>query len=162
VRALQAVLPVVIAAVTMIAVAVGAPGGARQRVVIDMSFHPNQTFLFRPQDGTLKGDSGRIAKIPESEGREVVRNGQDVTTYIRIWTLRGKRGVLTIREHSDWVRIGADVNGDGWQGDSVAHGTWKVVRGTGQYTGVRGGGGSGHAGLGNVWHGRLEGVLTPP
>ena len=160
-RALQTALAVVVGAVTMISAAAAAPD-AKQRVVIDLSLYPSQSFLFRPQAGPLEGDSGRVAKIPESEGRELVRNGQGVTTYVRIWTLKGKRGVLTIRERSDWVRLGADVNGDGWQGDSVAHGTWKVVRGTGQYAQVTGGGGSGHAGLGDVWHGRLEGFLTAP
>ena len=46
--------------------------------------------------------------------------------------------------------------------DSVASGTWTVVRGTGDYAGVTGSGRSGHAGLGNVWNARYEGFLTTP
>ena len=38
------------------------------------------------------------------------------------------------------------MNGDAFP-DSVALGTWKVVRGTGQYAKIAGGGRSGHAGL---------------
>jgi hypothetical protein len=53
------------------------------------------------------------------------------------------------------------VNGDAFP-DSVALRTWKVVRGTGQYAELAGGGRSGHAGLGRVRTARQEGFLTVP
>ena len=62
---------------------------------------------------------------------------------------------------NEWVDIGSDGNGDG-QEDGVALGTWKVVRGTGQYAQIAGGGRSGHAGLGRPWNARQEGFLTSP
>jgi hypothetical protein len=46
--------------------------------------------------------------------------------------------------------------------DSIGIGTWKVVRGTGQYAGIVGKGRNGHAGLGSPWYARYEGVLTVP
>jgi hypothetical protein len=85
-----------------------------------------------------------------------------VTVYDGVvWTLVGTRGTLTIREGSFWVDTGSDVNRDGFD-DGVAQGTWKIVRGTGEYSGVTGSGGSGHVGLGNVWNARYEGFLKTP
>jgi hypothetical protein len=57
--------------------------------------------------------------------------------------------------------VGSDANGDGFP-DVVARGTWKAVRGTGQYAGVAGGGRSVHLGLGRRWVARFEGFLTSP
>jgi hypothetical protein len=89
----------------------------------------------------------------------VIRNGQKVTIDNGRWTLTGKRGTLTIRERNEWVDVGGDANNDGAP-DSVAVGTWKVVRGTGQYVKLAGGGRSGHEGLGQIWYARYEGLLT--
>ena len=80
-----------------------------------------------------------------------MRNGQRFTIYEGDWVLKGRRGTLTIHERNEWVDVG---NSDG-----VAIGTWKVVRGTGQYARVTGSGGSGHAGLGSPWYARYEGFL---
>jgi hypothetical protein len=63
------------------------------------------------------------------------------------------------RERNEWVDVGSDTNGDGFD-DGVAVGTWTVVRGTGQYAGVKGSGQSAHSGLGRKWVARYEGVLT--
>lgn len=95
-------------------------------------------------------------------GRRVMRDGQKVTIFSGVlWRLEGKRGTLTIRERSEWVDLGSDVNGDG-RLDEVAVGTWKVVRGTGQYANIVGGGRSAHAGLGRIWTARQEGFLNVP
>jgi hypothetical protein len=60
------------------------------------------------------------------------------------------------RVHAEWVDAG--------NGYSVASGTWKVMRGTGQYAKITGGGR-----VGSVWNERTdawsshaEGVLTLP
>ena len=155
-----------VAAVALTSVAAASPGAAKQRVVIDMKIFPNKTFLLTPvQAGTLKSDSGRITSVDQvlsMSGRTVMRDGQSVTIYdAAIWTLKGKRGALSIRERTEWVDVGSDVNGDA-KPDSVALGTWKVVRGTGQYAKVVGSGRSGHAGLGQIWTARQEGFLTAP
>jgi hypothetical protein len=162
------VLAMLAAAVTLTSVAAAGPDAAKQRVAIDMKIVPKETFVFSPlQSGALKRDSGRITTVSQvlamsGRGRTVMRDGQKATIYYpTIWTLKGKRGTLTIRERSEWVDVGSDVNGDG-HADEVAVGTWKVLRGTGQYAKIAGGGRSGHAGLGRVWTARQEGFLTVP
>jgi hypothetical protein len=130
-------------------------------VAINMKVLPQSTFVLTPLGGvTLERDSGTVSGNWRSlPGRTVTRNGQRVTIYNALWTLEGGRGILTIRERNEWVDIGSDANRDG-SNDGVALGTWKVVRGTGEYAGLTGSGGSGHAGLGSVWNARYEGFLT--
>jgi hypothetical protein len=91
-----------------------------------------------------------------------MRDGQKVTIYDGgVATLTGKRGTLTIRDRNEWVDFGLDANGDG-QDDGIGVGTWKVVRGTGQYGGIVGNGRGGQIGLGSPWYARFEGFLTLP
>ena len=61
-----------------------------------------------------------------------------------------------IRYRSEWVEAG--------NGYHVATGTWKVVRGTGQYAGVTGGGRGATVWLESTddWSSRMEGFLTLP
>lgn len=59
--------------------------------------------------------------------------------------------------------MNANHNG---QLDGIGPGKWTVVRGTGQYAHLSGGGGSGHGGsghegLGQVWFARQEGFVGP-
>ena len=149
-------------AVSLTSVASAGPNAAKQRVAIDMKLWPQKTFVFTPLlAGPLKTDSGTIShnflSIP---GRDVMRDGQKVTVYDgSVATLKGKRGTLTIRGRNEWVHLERDENGDG-QDDAIAIGTWKVVRGTGQYAGIAGKGRSGHVGLGSPWYARYEGFLT--
>ena len=149
-----AVFLALVAAVTLTSVAESRPDAAKQRVAIEMKILPNETFVLTPlRAGAMKRDSGTV-----NEGRTLSeRNG--ITTGF--WILTGKRGNLVLRERREWVDIGNDGNGDGID-DAVAFGTWRVVRGTGQYVRVAGGGRSGHEGLARVWYARLEGFLTVP
>ncbi len=139
-KARHAVLVALAAAVTLTSVAAAGPDAAKQRVAIDMKLWPQKTFVLRPlQAGALKRDSGTIShnflSIP---GRNVMRDGQEVTIYNgAVATLTGKRGTLTIRDRNEWVDVSSETaNGDG-ETDGIAIGTWKVVRGTGQYAGDR-------------------------
>jgi len=155
-----------VAAGALTSVAAAGPAATKQRVAIDMKIFPDTAFLFAPlQAGTLKSDSGRITSVDQvlsMSGRTVMHDGQRITVYYpTIWTLKGKRGTFTIGERTEWVDVGSDVNRDA-KPDSVALGTWKVVRGTGQYAKLAGGGRSGHLGLGQVWTARQEGFLTAP
>ena len=157
-RAREAALAVVAAAVTLVSVAAAGPEATKQRVAINAKILPQGTFELTPlQAGTLKPDSGSLSGNWQSvAGRDVMRNGQKVTIYSGgTWTLTGKRGTLTIRERNEWVAVELGE-------DAVAIGTWKVVRGTGQYGGLTGSGGSGHAGLGTPWYARYEGFLSQP
>lgn len=152
-----AVLPALVVAVTLVSAAAAGPAGTKQRVVIDMKIIPKSTFALTPQQaGALKRDTGTISGTWRSiPGRDVMRDGQEVTIFDGgVWTLTGNRGTLTIRERNEWVSVGND--------DGVAMGTWKVVRGTGQYARIVGHGRSGHAGLGSPWYARYEGLLNSP
>jgi hypothetical protein len=157
-RARVIVLVALAAAVTVASVAAAGGSAQRQRVAIELKILPEQTFTLNVlYTGPLLGDLGKIttvSRVLTMRPRNVMRDGQAVSIfYPTIWTFAGKRGTLTIRERSEWVSVG---NGD----DRVAFGTWSVVRGTGQYAGVSGGGRSGHAGLGEPWYARYEGFLT--
>jgi hypothetical protein len=158
-KATQAILAALVAAIILTSVAAAGPEAAKQRVAINMKIYPQQKFVLLPlQAGPLERDSGTIrsnwTSIP---GRKVMRDGQQVTIYDgAVTTLTGKLGTLTIRDRNEWVAV---ETGE----DAVAIGTWKVVRGTGQYAGIVGKGGNGHAGLGNPrWYARYEGILTSP
>lgn len=157
-KALPVVFVALAVAVTLTSIAAARPDAAKQRVGIDMKIYPQKTFVLTPEQfGPVKRDSGTIShnflSIP---GRDVMRDGQKVTIYDGgVATLTGKRGTLTIRDRNEWVAV---ESGE----DSIAIGTWKVVRGTGQYAGIVGKGRNGHAGLGNPWYARYEGFLTSP
>ena len=152
------------AAVTLTSVAAAGLDAAKQRVAIDMKLWPQKTFVFTPlQAGPLKTDSGTIShNFLSITPRDVMRDGQEVTIFDgALWTLTGKRGTLTIRDRNEWVGLARDGNGDG-ENDTIAIGTWKVVRGTGQYAGIVGKGRNAHVGLGSPWYARYEGLLSSP
>jgi hypothetical protein len=144
---------VLAAAVTLTSVASAGPTAAKQRVAINTTILPQGTFVLTPRAGALKRDSGTV-----NEGKTISERNR-VTTGL--WMFTGKRGDLVFRERREWVDLGSDVNRDGFP-DVVALGTWKAVRGTGQYAGVAGGGRSAHLGLGRKWVARFEGFLTSP
>ena len=104
------------------------------------------------ETGLLKRDSGTATGALPPE-RVVIREGQSVSVYDGVSTLRGKRGTLVMRYHSEYVDAG--------NGYHVGTGTWKVVRGIGQYAGIAGGGRSGDVWLERgPWSSRNEGLLT--
>jgi hypothetical protein len=143
-RALLATFVALIAAVTLTSVAAAGPAPTKQRVAIASKLYPEGTFVLTPVTaGPLKSDSG-TARF-------------DAGTFY----FKGKRGTLTIRElREKWVNCGSEkING---LIPAVDIGPWKVVRGTGQYKGVTGGGQSAQAGLGNPWYARQEGFLAAP
>jgi hypothetical protein len=157
VKARHAVLLALAAATTLITVASAGPQASRQRVAITSQAArttPVSPFVFIPlQSGPLKRDSGTsIATFPPE--RIVIREGQRVSIYDggRV-TLKGRRGSLVIGYHDEWV--------DSANGYHVGTGTWKVVRGTGQYAHITGRGRSGNVSLDRgPWSSRLEGFLT--
>jgi hypothetical protein len=146
------------AAVTLTSVAAAGPDAAKQRVVITSQGSQSakvSPFVLTPmQAGTLKGDSG-TQTAGSSSGRTVMREGQRVEIYDGVGTLKGKRGSLVIRLRTEYV--------DGGNGYHVGTGTWKVVRGTGQYAQITGGGRTGTVWLDRgPWSSRSEGFLTLP
>jgi len=122
----------------------------------------HSTVLEPLQEGTLVRNAGAFggnwSPIPD---RTVMRDGQEVDIHTGTWTFTGKRGALVFRELTGWADLGQDLNRDAYV-DDIAIGTWKVVRGTGTYAGITGGGRSAHLGLGRKWVARYEGFLTSP
>jgi hypothetical protein len=158
-RTYPAVLVALAAMVAVTSVAAAGPNAAKQRVVIATKVLPNGAFVLTPlQAGALKRDAGK-ATVAYGDPRIVMREGQSISIYRPTFTFEGKLGSLTIRERNEWVSA-APLNANGYP--QVGIGTWKVVRGTGQYAQIAGGGRSGHAGLGPKWFARHEGFLTLP
>jgi hypothetical protein len=162
VKARLTVVIALVAALGVAGVAAANPEGAKQRVAI--SARPSDSgpgkFVLTPfGSGALEQDSGTV-RVAWSGGRTVTRQGQKISIYAFTFTYTGKRGNLTIRERSEWV----DVSNENARGvdypPAVAVGTWSVVRGTGQYAGIAGGGRSAQAGMGQQWFARQEGLIT--
>jgi hypothetical protein len=161
-KARHAVLLALAAAVTLTSIASAGPDGAKQRVAIMTKGAANASspaaFVLTPlQAGALKRDSGttRVAGSLPPE-RVVMREGQRVAIYDPIVeTLKGKRGSLVVRSRIEYIDAG--------NGYHVGSGTWKVMRGTGQYAQITGGGRRGDVYLDRgPWSGRDEGFLTVP
>jgi hypothetical protein len=162
VKARVAVLVACVAAVTLTAAAAARPEAGKQRVAITVTMLSAKGVLTPLSEGALERDLGTFGGDWASRpGRTAIRDGQEVDLYTVVWTFTGKRGNLVFRERSEWVDLGQDLNHDG-QEDGIAIGTWKVVRGTGPYAGITGGGRSAHLGLGRQWNQRYEGFLTRP
>jgi len=162
-KARHAVLVVLAAAVTLASVAAAGPDAAKQRVAITVTILPFGKGVLTPlQDGALERDTatfgGVWSPVPD---RTVMRDGQRVDIHTGVWTFTGKQGTLVFRERNEWVDLGHDQNRD-LSDDGIATGTWKVVRGTGEYAGIAGGGRSAHLGMGRKWVARFEGFLTSP
>ena len=159
-KARHAVLVALAAAVTLTSVAAAGPEAAKQRVAISMKSPDNGTFVLTPlQAGTLKRDSGTVSLV-YNDPTTVMRDGQRIDVYRNKYTLKGKRGSLSIRERTEFVSVSNEkVPGHDFT-PGVGIGTWKVVGGTGAYAKVTGGGRSGHQG--HPWLVRQEGFLTRP
>lgn len=161
-KARYLVLVVFASAVTLTSGAAAGPDAAKQRVAIMTKGAANASspavFVLTPlQAGALKRDSGTTrvqGSLPPE--RVVMRGGQRVAIYDPVVeTLTGERGSLVIRSRIEYV---AAANGY-----HVGTGTWKVVRGTGKYAQITGGGRRGDVYLDRgPWSGRNEGFLTLP
>ena len=160
-KARHAVLALVAmaAAVTVTSIGAAAPEASKQRVTITGRglFNPSSfgKFVLTPlRAGALKSDSGTGTATWTS--REVMRDGGKVDIATFVTTLEGKRGTLVIRERMEGVEAG--------NGFHAGIGTWKVVRGTGQYARVTGGGVVGNVIVERTrsWYDGREGFLTVP
>lgn len=158
-NARQAVLGALAAAFTLAAAAAAGPDAPKQRVAIMTKGVANAStpakFVLTPlQTGALKRDSGTEEAGSLPRERVVMREGQRVSIYYPVVeTLEGKLGTLVIRSRIEYVEAG--------NGYHVGTGTWKVVRGTGQYAQIAGGGRRGDVWLDRgPWSGFSEGFLA--
>jgi hypothetical protein len=142
----------VLAAGTVSLASIAAAGSvaAKQRVAIQVT-GANQSFVLRPlTSGVVKRDTG-IASFCCWSTRHVMRDGQAIDVNDPQMTLTGKRGTLVLRNRIEWVDISAGV--------AIFTGTWRVIRGTGVYAGLFGGGRG--AGVAPDAKSRFEGFLSP-
>jgi hypothetical protein len=139
------------ASALLVGVGAAGPVASKQRVAIQ---HTGSKFVLTAlTPGAVKPDTGAISFCCWTE-HHVVRDGQDVDINDPQMTLTGKLGTLVARN----VVAYADVAG-GW---AIFTGTWKVIRGTGQYAGLAGGGRA--AGISyptNRTNARFEGFVSP-
>jgi hypothetical protein len=159
-KARHVVLVALASAVTLTSVAAAGPEAAKQRVAINIKNPDNGTFVLTPlQAGTFNRDSGTV-NLAYNDPTIVMREGQRISIYRNTYTLRGRRGSLSIRERAEFVSVSNEkVPGFDFT-PGVGTGTWKVVGGTGAYAEVTGGGRSGQQG--QPWLVRQEGFLTRP
>jgi len=109
------------------------------------------------QPGTLKRDSSTVS-VAYKEPTSVMREGQSVWVFLNTYTLKGKRGTMSIWERNEMVEVSKEEVAGFDFTPGVGIGTWKVVSGTGAYAKITGGGRSGHQGS-PVWLAQ-EGFLT--
>ena len=128
-RTLTSVGALAATAAMLAAVAAAGPVAARQEIAIQVK---GESFVLNSlTSGVIKRDTG-VATFCCWSSRQIRRDGQDIVLNDPQMRLTGKRGTLVLRNRIAWVDIP-----DGW---SVFTGTWKVIRGTGAYAGLSGGG----------------------
>jgi len=119
-----------VAAVVVLAATATAGSTAKQRVQITQG--GDGSFVLAPlTSGAVKHDSGGFAACCWSR-RDVTRAGESIEIDNPQITLDGKRGTIVARNRIEFV----DIPG----GDAVFTGTWRVIRATGAYAGLIGGG----------------------
>ena len=159
-KARHVTLVALAAAFMLTSVAAAGPNAAKQRVMItSQAAQTTQVspFVLTPlQTGAIKRDSGKLIGGSNATDRVVMREGQEVSIVDEVGTFKGKRGSFVTRYHAEWVDAGNGYN--------VASATWKVMRGTGQYAKITGGGraASVWSERTDAWSSHMEGVLTLP
>jgi hypothetical protein len=129
-RTLTLIAVIVATAATLATVAAAEPLAGKQRIAIQMK--DGASFVLAPStSGAVKRDTG-IASACCWTRRYFTRDGLTHEIDDPQLTLVGKRGTLVLRNRIEFFDIF-----DGW---TVLTGTWKVVRGTGDYAGISGGG----------------------
>ena len=151
-KKLLAVVAFAAAAVTLAAVATAGPVAAKQLIKIQIK--DGTAFALTPLTvGAVKSDSGAASFCCWSQ-RSIVRDGQEIDINNPLMTLTGKKGTLVARNEIGFIDVP-----DGW---AVFTGTWKVIRGTGAYAGLAGGGRGAGVSLANGdGKSQFEGFLTP-
>jgi hypothetical protein len=135
---LAAIAALAIAAITLTAVASAGSTATKQRVGIQVT---KGGFVLTPLTaGPIKPDTGTASFCCWTQ-RSIIRDGQAIDINNPQMTLTGKQGTLVTRNVIGWTDVP-----DGY---SLFTGTWKVIRATGVYAGLTGGGGAAGVGLPN-------------
>ena len=129
---LIAVAALVAAAATLSTVASAGHVALKQRVSIEVTGGTDGRFVLSSLTaGAIKTDAGTATFCCWTQ-RPITRDGQSIDINNPRMTLVGKLGTIVARNQVGWI----DIPG-GW---GVFTGTWKVIRGTGAYAGLVGGG----------------------
>jgi hypothetical protein len=120
-----------IAMVALTSVSSAAPVAAKQRIAITSKAGIYSFVLTPLTAGALARDAGSASHCCWRH-RELKRDGQATEIDDPLTTLTGRRGNLVVRSRILWVDAG--------NGYTVGTSTWKVVSGTGVYSGIAGGG----------------------
>jgi hypothetical protein len=140
-------------ATALASAAAGAPVAAKQRISIVVDGKAG-TFVLSPLSaGSLVRDTGKVTDCCYGLKR-ITRSGQSINVNDPLSTFTGVRGRLVVRFRIEWVDAG--------NGYTVGNATWKVLRGTGAYAQLAGGGRSGHVWTPRGYVGvRAEGYVGP-
>jgi hypothetical protein len=138
-------------AATLAAVAAAGPVAAKQRIKIQVT--AGDSFVLTPlTSGAIKRDTG-VATFCCWTQHSIMRDGQSIDINNPQMTLTGKRGTIVARNRVEWVDIP--------DGGAVFTGTWTVIRGTGDYAALSGGGRGAGVTLSNSnGPSQFEGFLT--
>ena len=136
-QARNAGLVVLAAALTFVSAAAGTSTAPKQLVTFDSKAGPDHFTLVWRKPGAAITDSGSVDNNVRT-AEHLVRDGQSVRVNSVLETYTGKRGTLVLRDRIEWLDAG--------NGYMIGVSTWRVVRGTGAYKGVTGGGRGG-----SVW-----------
>ena len=131
-----AVLVLLAAALTFVSAATGTSTAPKQVVTITSKAGPDHFTLVWLRPGAAINDSGSVDNHVLTD-RHLVRDGQSVEVNGVLETYTGKRGTLVLRDRIEWLDAG--------NGYTIGVSTWRVVRGTGAYKDVTGGGRGGSA-----------------
>jgi hypothetical protein len=127
----------VLIAIAVTSAASAGPLAGKQRVSITAAKSGGTKFLLTPlTSGVLKKDAGGTTWQRRSE-RFVTRDGQRIDVWTGLGTFVGKRGDLVTRFVIEWLDAGNGVD--------TGSGRWTIIRGTGEYAGLAGGGRSAHS-----------------
>ena len=130
-KALTAIALIVATTAALASVAAAGPLAAKQRIEI-INAKGGASFVLNPlMPGAIKRDAGAFAACCWSN-RSITRNGERIDINDPQITMTGKQGTLVMRNRIEFVDIP--------DGEAVFTGTWSVVRGTGAYAGLTGGG----------------------
>jgi hypothetical protein len=149
---LTALAALAVVAVTVTAVASAGSATAKQRVAIQVK--TGTGFVLTPlASGALKADTGTATFCCWTQ-RFIMRHGESIEINNPRMTLTGKLGTLVARNRIGWIDVP--------DGLTVFTGTWKVIRGTGAYAGLAGGGrGAGITLADGTTKAQFEGFLSP-
>jgi hypothetical protein len=130
-RARNAALVVLAAALPFVSAADGTSTASKQRVAITGKAGVDRFTLTPLRPGALGTDSGGVEWCCYSS-HYLNRGDQRVLVNDPRATFTGKRGTLVLRFRIEWLDAG--------NGYTIGVSTWRVVRGTGAYKDVTGGG----------------------